>query len=188
MKVVGIVGSHRINGNTEFLTRYTLDAIGEEGIDAELIRLSGLDLSPCRGCGHCHTQESCAIDDGLYEIYLKMKAADGIILASPVYYGSATALIKALMERTGNIARWNGNVFAGKSGGPLAVARRAGVNLAIAQLTLWFQIQSCFVAGSTYWNVAFGGERGEVSNDDEGLKTARNFGKNLAFLMQKLAK
>jgi len=187
MKVIGIVGSPRKNGNTELLTRHTLKAIAEEGLDTELVRLAGLDIRPCTACMACKKEEVCSIEDDLFPIYLKMKEADGIILASPVYYGSATALIKALMERAGYIARLNGEPFRGKVGGPLVVARRAGQNFTIAQLTLWFQILGFFVPGSTYWNVAIGREKGEVEQDKEGLETAWNFGKNMAFLIKKLS-
>jgi len=187
MKVIGIVGSPRKNGNTELLTRHTLKAIAEEGVDTELIRLAGLDIRPCTACMACKKEENCSIEDDLFPIYLKMKEADGIILASPVYYGSATALIKALMERVGYIARLNGEPFRGKVGGPLVVARRAGQNFTVAQLTLWFQILGFFIPGSTYWNVAIGREKGEVEQDKEGLETAWNFGKNVAFLIKKLS-
>ena len=71
-------------------------------------------------------------------------------------------------------------------GGPLVVARRAGQNFTHAQLTYWFQLLGFFVAGSTYWNIAFGREKGEVSEDEEGLNTAWNFGKNIALLVKKL--
>jgi multimeric flavodoxin WrbA len=188
MKVIGIVGSPRKNGNTELLTKHTLKAISEEGLDTELIRLAGLKIKPCTACMACKEQEICSIKDDLFPIYLKMKEADGIILASPVYYGSATALIKALMERAGYIAHWNGETFHGKVGGPLVVARRSGRNFTLAQLTLWFQILGFFIPGSTYWNVAIGREKGEVEQDEEGLETAWNFGKNMAFLIKKLNK
>jgi len=187
MKVIGIVGSPRKNGNTELLTKHTLKAISEEGLDTELIRLAGLEIKPCNACMACKEQEICSIKDDLFPIYLRMKEADGIILASPVHYSSATALIKALMERAGYIAHWNGDPFQRKVGGPLVVARRAGKNLTIAQLTLWFQILGFFIPGSTYWNVAFGREKGEVEQDEEGLQTAWNFGKNMAFLIKKLS-
>ena len=187
MKAVGIVGSPRKNGNTELLTTHTLKAIAEEGLDTELIRLAGLEIKPCNACMVCRKEERCPIVDDLFPIYLKMKEADAIILASPVYYGSATALIKALMERTGYISRWNGEPFSGKVGGSLVVARRAGKNFTFAQLTYWFQILGFFIPGSTYWNVAFGREKGEVERDEEGLKTAWNFGKNIAFLVKKLS-
>ncbi|MBI4288034.1 MAG: flavodoxin family protein [Chloroflexi bacterium] len=186
MKVIGIVGSPRKNGNTELLTAHALKSLAEEGVDIELVRLAGLEIRPCNACMVCKKEERCSIKDDLFPIYLKMKEADGIILASPVYYGSATALMKGLMERTGYISRWNGEVFRGKAGGPLVVARRAGKNFTFAQLTLWFQILGFFVPGSSYWNVAIGREKGEVESDDEGLNTAWNFGKNMAFLIKKL--
>ena len=186
MKVIGIVGSPRKDGNTEILTAYTLKAIAEEGLETELISLAGLDIKPCDACRVCAEEERCPIEDDLFPIYLKMKEADGIILASPVYYGSATALIKALMERAGQISHSGRDVFQGKVGGSLVVARRAGQNFTIAQLTFWFQILGMVVPGSTYWNIAFGREKGDVSKDEEGMRTAWNFGKNVALVTKKL--
>jgi multimeric flavodoxin WrbA len=187
VKVIGIVGSPRKNGNTELLTKHTLRAISEEGLDTELIRLAGLKIGSCTACMACKKEEICSIKDDLFPIYVRMKEADGIILASPVYYGSATSLIKGLMERVGYIARWNGEPFQRKVGGPLVVARRSGRTFTVAQLTFWFQILGFFIPGSTYWNVAIGREKGEVRQDEEGLETAWNFGKNTAFLIKKLA-
>ena len=186
MKVIGIVGSPRKNGNTELLTKHTLKAISEEGLDTELIRLAGLEIKPCTACMACKEKEICSIKDDLFPLYLRMKEADGIILASPVYFGSATSLIKALMERAGYIALWNGKPFHGKVGGPLVVARRASRTFTFAQLTSWFQILGFFIPGSTYWNIAIGREKGEVEQDKEGLETVWNFGKNMAFLIKKL--
>ena len=187
MKAIAIVGSPRKNGNTEILTRHTLKAIEEEGLETELIRLAGLDIKPCNACMVCEKEERCPIDDDLFPIYIKMKEADAIIFASPVYFGSATAQIKALMDRAGYIAVHNGRVFEGKVGGPLVVARRAGHNFTLSQLAYWFYINGCFVPGSTYWNIAFGShEIGNVKKDEEGLRTAWNFGKNIALLVKKL--
>jgi len=90
------------------------------------------------------------------------------------------------MERSGYIARHNGRAFTGKVGGPLVVARRAGQNFTSAELTFWFQIAGLFTPGSTYWNISFGMEKGDVEGDEEGLATAWNFGKNVAFLVRKL--
>ncbi len=185
MKAVGIVGSPRKNGNTEILTRHTLKAIEEEGLETELIRLAGLDIQPCDACMVCRDKEQCPIDDDLFPLYTKIKEADAIILASPVYFGSATALLKAFMERTGYISG-RSRVFAGKVGGPLVVARRAGQNFTFAQIMYWFHILGFFMPGSTYWNIAFGREKGEVEADEEGLNTAWNFGKNIALLVKKL--
>lgn len=186
MKAIGIVGSPRKNGNTEIITRYTLKAIEEDGIETELIPLAGLNVQLCDDCNACASKETCPIDDNVFLIYQKMKIADAIILASPVYYGSATALIKAFMERTSRIGRSQGRIWSGKVGGSLVVARRAGKNFTFAQLNFWFQIQGFFIPGSTYWNVAIGREKGNVEKDEEGLKTAWNFGKNVAFLVKKL--
>ncbi|HJX03293.1 MAG TPA: flavodoxin family protein [Dehalococcoidia bacterium] len=186
MKVIAIVGSPRKNGNTEILSAHTLKAIAEEGLDTEIVRLAGLEIKPCTACMACAKEGKCPIEDDFYPVYLKMKEADGIILASPVYYGSATALIKALMERAGYLSRHDGQPFRGKVGGPLAVARRAGHNFTIAQLTFWYQILGMVVPGSTYWNVATGREKGEVTGDEEGMQTAWNFGKNLAWVLKKL--
>ena len=185
MKAIGIVGSPRKNGNTEILTAHTLKAIAKEGLDTELIRLAGLDIRPCNACMACNEEERCPIDDDMLPIYNKMKEADAIILASPVYFGSATSLIKALIERAGYMS-YQGKPFAGKVGGPLVVARRAGMNFAFAELTFWFHIMGIINPGSTYWNVAFGRDKGDVLGDEEGLATAWNFGKNVAFLVKKL--
>lgn len=185
MKAIGVVGSPRKNGNTEILTEHTLKAIAEEGLDVELVRLAGLDIRPCNACAACRGKELCPIDDDFPQVYTRMKGADAIILATPVYFSSATALIKALMERAGYVSG-SRRVFAGKVGGPLVVARRAGQNFTFAQLMFWFHHQGFFVPGSTYWNIAFGREKGDVTGDEEGLRTAWNFGKNIAFLAKKL--
>lgn len=186
MKAIGIVGSPRKNGNTEILTEHTLKAIAEEGLETELIRLAGLEIRPCNACMVCRKEEDkCSINDDLFPIYERMKKADAIILASPVYFSSASGLLKAFLERIGYMAMPK-KPFTGKVGGPLVVARRAGQNFTFAELMLWFHIMGMMIPGSTYWNVAFGRERGEVKGDEEGMTTAWNFGKNVAFLVKKL--
>jgi multimeric flavodoxin WrbA len=186
MKITGIVGSPRKGGNTEILTAHALRAAAEEGLETELTSLAGLDIRGCNACGVCYKEERCSIDDDLWPVYLKLKSADGIILASPVYYGSATALIKAFMERSGHVSHMGREVFKGKVGGPLVVARRAGQNFTVAQLTFWFQILNMVIPGSTYWNMAFGREIGDITKDEEGMRTAWNFGKNMASVTKKL--
>ena len=187
MKAIAICGSPRKNGNTEILTRHTLKAIEEEGLDTELIRLAGLDIKGCNDCQACKKEERCSIKDDLWPIYLKMKEADAIILASPVYFGSATPELKALMDRVGYIAYWNGGIFERKVGGPLVVAERSGQQFTIAQINFWFHILGFFVPGSkVYWNLAFGLEKGDVERDEWGLRAVWDFGKNVAFLVKKL--
>jgi multimeric flavodoxin WrbA len=186
MKAVAIIGSPRKHGNTEILAESALKALSEEGIETEIVSLAGKKIAGCIACMACTKQEKCSQEDDLMPVYEKMKQADGIILASPVYYGSCTALLKGLMERTGFISRFNGERFKGKVGGPLVVARRAGQVFAVAEIDLWYHILGLTVPGSSYWNIAFGREIGEVSKDLEGIQTAYNFGKNMAFVMKKL--
>jgi len=186
MKALGIVGSPRKEGNCEILTAHTLKAIAEEGLETELVRLAGLDIRPCNACMACRKEEElCTIKDDLWPVYEKMKAADALILAAPVYYSAVNGLMTAFKERVGFIAGPQRR-FKRKVGGPLVVARRAGMNFAHAELMFWFHNQEIIVPGSTYWNIAIGREKGEVENDEEGMKTAWNFGKNVAWLVKKL--
>ena len=184
MKAIGIVGSPRKGGNAELYTVHTLKTIAEEGIETELITLAGLEIHPCQACMSCRKEERCAIEDDLQPIYEKMKAADAIIIASPVYFQGPTGLVRAFLERAGYVAMNNGLAFAGKVGGPLVVARRTGHNLTLAQLLLWYASQRMFIPGSI--NSAFGREKGEVLKDPEGLDNAWSFGKNIALLVKKL--
>jgi len=184
MKAIGIVGSPRKSGNTEILTSHCLKAIAEEGIETELIPLAGLNITGCKACGYCfeHPGE-CATKDDMEKIHKKMLAADIIVVGSPVYYGSATSLVKGLLERVGYTSRGK---YAGKIGGPIIVARRAGQNFTFAELLFWFHICGMVNPGSIYWNVAFGREKGEVEKDEEGLKIVWEFGKNCARVAKKL--
>ena len=186
MKALGIVGSPRKGGNTEIITSHALKAIAEEGIETELIPLAGLSIEGCTACMACLKAETCSVKDDMWPIYEKMKQAEGIIMASPVYFSSATALIKGLMERTGYISQKNGQTLKGKVGGSLVVARRGGHNFTKAQMDFWFHILEFTMPGAVYWNMAFGRNMGEVVNDQEGLDTAWSFGKNMAYVMKKL--
>jgi multimeric flavodoxin WrbA len=187
MKVVGIVGSPRIGGNTEQLTQEVLKIIQEKDIDIELIRLAEKNILPCTACDACESEETCVLDDDLLPLYHKLKEADGIILASPVYFGSATPQLKAFMDRAGYISYNSGYTFARKAGGPLVVAGRNGGNFTNAQLILWFLILGMVVPGSNDWNTAFGTEAGEIWEDSSGIDTVRIFAENLAWLIKKLA-
>jgi multimeric flavodoxin WrbA len=184
LKAVGIVGSPRKGGNTELLVAHCLQAMAEEGLDTELVRLAGLDIRGCNHCEYCHEHEgSCSIEDDFPIVYEKMTAADALIVGSPVYFSSAPALVKGLLERAGFMSR---NAFAGKVGGPLVVARRAGQNFTFAELLFWFHITQIVNPGSIYWNEAIGREKGEVLKDEEGMRIAWHFGKNVARVTKKL--
>ncbi len=189
MKIIGIVGSARIGGNTEALTRIALEEAEKEGAETELITLADKEIKPCDACLSCRETGKCHINDDLPPILEKMLAADGIILASPVYFGSASPQIKALIDRSGYSARGKegDRPFENKVGGPIVVARRAGQNFTYAQLMFFYMITGMIVPGSTYWNVAFGREKGEVLKDEEGVRIVRNFGKKLVWLAKKIA-
>jgi len=185
MKAVGVVGSPRKGGNTEILTAHCLKAMAEEGLETELVRLAGLDIRGCNACNYCFENEGCSIEDDLQPVYDKMIAADALIVASPVYFGSATALVKGLLERAGLMSHRN-RPFVGKVGGPLVVARRAGKNFTFMELMHWFHIMQIINPGSIYWNGAFGWEKGDVEKDEEGLRIAWEFGKNVARVAKKM--
>ncbi len=188
MKIIGIVGSSRIGGNTEILTRTALEEAEKEGVETELIALADKEIKPCDACLSCRETGKCHIKDDLPSILEKMLAADGIILSSPVYYGSASPKIKALIDRSGYSSRGTDGrrPFENKVGGPIVVARRGGQNFTYAQLMFFFMITGMIVPGSTYWNIAFGREKGDVTKDEEGVQTIKNFGKKLAWLAKKI--
>ena len=184
LKAIGIVGSPRKGGNTEILTTHCLKAMAEEGVETELITLAGLDIRGCNACGYCfeHPGE-CSIKDGMQAVREKMVEADVIIVSSPVYFGAATALVRGLLERAAFCER---GAFAGKVGGPMVVARRAGQNFTFAELNFWFYLNGITAPAGTYWNMSVGWEKGGVTKDEEGMQTAWNFGKNCARVAKKL--
>lgn len=183
MKVIGIVGSPRTGGNTEILTRIALDEVQKEGLETELISLAGKRIEPCDGCQSCSATGKCHFEDDFESVFTKMKEADGIILATPVYYGAATPQMTSLISR---FYSTRGKPLKNKVGGPIVVARRAGHNFTFAQLMFFFMISEMIVPGSTYWNVAFGRGKGEVVNDEEGTRTIQHFGRKLAWLIKKI--
>ena len=186
-RIIGIVGSPRRKGNTEILTKTALAAAAEAGAKTELITLAGKEIKPCDGCRRCREKQTdCHIKDDLPPIFHKILEADGLILATPVYIGAATAQVTALIDRVYFWAGAYGRPLENKVGSPLVVARRAGQNFTFAQLMFFFYIAGMIIPGTTYWPIAFGREKGEVANDEEGMNTARNLGKKMAWLADKL--
>lgn len=189
MKAIGIVGSPRRNGNTEYLVKEALSVLKEEEIETELIRLSGKEIKPCDGCLRCKKEMRCVLEGDDFEaIYRKMREADGIILGSPVYFGSATPQLISLLDRAGYVSRQTREFFSGKIGGPIVVARRAGHNFTFAQLLMWFFINDMIIVGSSYWNVALAGAGGQrdIEKDEEGIETVRHFAHSMANLMKRV--
>jgi multimeric flavodoxin WrbA len=186
MKVIGIVGSPRPRGNTEYLVREALETLRKEGIDVEIVLLGEKQIAPCEGCGACGGLLTCRIEDDFQEVFEKMEQADGIIVGSPVYFGSASPQVMALLDRAGYVAMRKGRPFERKVGAAIAVARRAGANFTFAQLNYFFFINGMIVPGSTYWNVAYGHKLEEVKEDEEGVRTVRNLAGNMAWLLKKI--
>lgn len=190
MKVLGISGSPRRGGNTDILITTALDVLQGEGIETEFLSLSDRMIRSCIACGGCATSEGyrCVQPDPAFEgVIEKFLSADGILLGSPVYFGSATPQIMALLDRVGFVARRKGNFLRHKVGAAIAVARRAGQNFTFAQLNFFFLINEMFVPGSSYWNVATALDKGAVLQDEEGIATVKTLALNMAFLLKKLA-
>jgi len=189
MRAIGIVGSPRKNGNTAFLVKEALEVLQQERVDTELVHLQGKEIKPCDGCLRCKKEMRCVIEGDSFEpIFQKLKKADGIILGSPVYFGSATPQLMSLLDRAAYVRRQTKEYFSGKIGGPIVVARRAGHNFALAQLLLWYFVNDMIVVGSTYWNIGIAGSAGkrDIQADTEGIDTVRHFAKSMANLMKRL--
>ena len=190
MRVLGISGSPRRGGNTDLLIHTALATLAAEGIESDFLSLADRRIQPCLACGGCFKSETirCVQDDPAFEGVLeKFSAADGILVGSPVYFGSATPQVMALLDRVGYVGRRHPQLLRRKVGAAIVVARRAGQNFTFAQLNYFFLISEMIVPGSTYWNVAFGREKGEVANDTEGMETVKNLARNMAWLMKKLS-
>jgi multimeric flavodoxin WrbA len=189
MRVLGISGSPRRGGNTDTLILSALDVLANEGIETEFLSLADRPVRPCVACGGCFRSETmrCVQDDPAFEgVIEKFAAADGILVGSPVYFGSATPQVMSLLDRVGYVGRRHPHLLRRKVGAAIVVARRAGQNFTFAQLNYFFLIAEMIVPGSTYWNVAFGREKGEVLNDQEGMQTVKNLAGNMAWLLKKL--
>jgi multimeric flavodoxin WrbA len=190
MKVLGVSGSPRPGGNTDILVKQALEVVAAEGIETDFLSLADRPVKPCMACAGCLKSDTvrCVQEDPAFEGILdRFAAADGVLIGSPVYFGSATPQTMALLDRVGYVARRHRHLLRRKVGAAIVVARRAGQNFTFAQLNYFFLISEMIVPGSTYWNVAFGREKGEVSSDTEGMETVRNLASNMAWLMKRLA-
>ena len=189
MKVVAFNGSPRKDGNTTVLIGHVLKVLEEEGIETELIQLAGAQIHGCNACRACYKtkNERCVIeDDKVNEYVQKMKGADGIILGSPTHFSMMTPVMKALIDRTGYVARANRHLFKRKIGAAVVAVRRAGGIPTFDGINHFFLINQMIVPGSSYWNIGIGGKKGEVETDKEGIRTMEDLAKNMAWLIKKL--
>ena len=159
IKVVGISGSPRKDGNTAMLIRMVFTELEKHGIKTELIQLAGRNIGGCNACFGCHRQKNglCAVNgDDFNACFSKMKEADGIVLGSPVYSAGVTSQIKALIDRAGVVLAANRGLFRHKAGAAVVAARRGGAIAAFNTLTDFMHSKEMFLVGSTYWNMAYG--------------------------------
>lgn len=173
MKITGISGSPNFGGNNEKLINLALGIAKEQEFETEKILLSKLKVLPCTDCGACKKARDCQIEDAMAEIYGLLETSDAFIVSSPVFFGSVSAQLKALFDRT-ILLRRNGFLLKGKVGAAIAVggSRNGGQEFTIQAIHAWMHIHGMLVVGD---RAHFGGIAVKpVESDEVGLKTVRD--------------
>ena len=189
MKVVAFNGSPRRDGNTSILIKAVFDELKKEGIETELVSLGGKSVRGCMACFACAQNKNrrCVMeDDHVNDSIQKMIEADGIILGSPVYVADVSMEIKAFIDRACLVSKANGDMFKRKVGAAVVAVRRGGAVHAFDTLNHFFTISQMMVVGSSYWNFAVGRDIGQVREDEEGMRTMKVLGENMAWLLKKV--
>ncbi len=189
MKVIGINGSARKDGNTAIIMNRVFAELNREGIETELIQLAGHPIRSCTACGSCGSrknQKCMFTGDIIDECLEKILLADGLLLGSPTYFTDVTAEMKAFIDRVGFVARANDYMFKHKVGAGVIAVRRGGATHAFDTLNHFLHYMQMFLVGSTYWNMVYGRNIGEVEKDEEGMANMINLGQNMAYLLKKL--
>lgn len=181
MKVLMLNGSPKANGNTYTALLEIGKQLNKENIEYEIVQIGGAPMRDCIGCGRC-TENGCIFSDGgVNEFIAKAKDADGFVFGTPVYYAHPSGRILSFLDR---VFYSGGRAFKFKPAASVAVARRAGTTASFDCLNKYFGISQMPVAGSTYWNNVHGAVPGEVSFDEEGMRTMRNLARNLAWMIR----
>ena len=183
MKVLLINGSPKHDGNTATCLKEVAKTLETEGLKTEIVTVGNKNIRGCIACGSCVTNGKCVFDDAVNDIAEKFKEADGIVVGSPVYYASANGTLVSFLDRLFYSTHFDKTM---KVGASIAVARRGGTTATFDELNKYFTISNMVVAASSYWNIAHGAKPGEVSEDEEGLSTMRNLGRNIAFLIKSI--
>ncbi|MBQ7599949.1 MAG: flavodoxin family protein [Clostridia bacterium] len=184
MKVLIINGSPRPQGNTSIALEEMCRVFHAEGIETDTVRVGSLDVRGCIACGNCKKTGRCVFNDVVNELAEKLKEADGMVVASPVYYASANATLIACLDRLFHSTDFDKTM---KVGASVAVARRGGCSATFDELNKYFTISGMPVASSQYWNSVYGREAGQAEQDLEGLQTMRVLARNMTFLMRSIA-
>ncbi len=180
-KVLLINGSARPNGCTAAALKEMIGALEKEGIETELIQLGGKTVRGCISCGRCAQIGRCVFDDCVNELAPKFEAADGLVIGSPVYYGSPNGTLLSFLDRLFYSTPFSKQ---GKVGAAVVSCRRGGNTASFDVLNKYFTISSMPVASSTYWNQVHGFTSEDVQKDLEGLQVMRNLARSMAFLIR----
>lgn len=186
MKVLIINGSPRAGGNTSFAVKQITDVFDgcPDITEYEVFQVGKSDIRGCIACGFCKKEGRCVFDDAVNELAAKFEAADGMVIASPVYYASPNGTLISLLDRLFYSAAFDKTM---KVGASVAVARRGGLSATFDVLNKYFTISSMPVASSRYWNSVHGQAPGEAAKDEEGLQTMKMLAENMIFLMRSIA-
>jgi len=180
MRVLGLVCSPRLNGNTEILVQKVLSSIQEQGVDTEMIHVAKKHILPCDGCGSCRKDSKCCVNDNMQEIYSNMLSVDGIIIGTPVYFWSISAQAKIIIDRTYSLLHHR--LLRNKVAGIVVVAKRAGCTSAFNLLQGVINLHRMHLAGGV---TGFGDKKGDVLNDADGINQTAALGKAMVTLMKK---
>ena len=184
MKVLMINGSPRVDGNTSIALKEMEGIFRQEGIEVETVQVGNQAVRGCIACGYCGKNGKCVFDDVVNELAPKFEAADGLVVASPVYYASANATLVAVLDRLFYSTHFDKTM---KVGASVVCARRGGCSATYDELNKYFTICNMPVAPSQYWNSIHGREKGEAMQDEEGKQTMRVLARNMSFLMKSIA-
>ena len=185
MKAVAINGSPRRGGNTELLLKQVIKPLEDARWEIQFIQLGGRRIRGCQACYNCFKTKNarCSQKDAFFDDCMeKMLAADAIILGSPTYFSDVSAEMKALLDRAGLVSVANGGLFRGKIGAAVVAVRRGGGTHAFDTMNHMFLMSGVIVPGSTYWNLGYGLEKGEVSKDEEAGRNMLDLGQTIAWL------
>jgi multimeric flavodoxin WrbA len=183
-KVLIINGSPRAEGNTSIAVKEMEKVFEENGVEVETVNIGNKAVRGCVACGSCAKNGKCVFDDVVNELAPKFEAADGLVVASPVYYASANATLVACLDRLFYSTHFDKTM---KVGASVVCARRGGCSATFDELNKYFTISGMPVASSQYWNSIHGRLKGEAEQDKEGLQTMRALARNMTFLMKSIA-
>lgn len=183
MKVLIINGSPRMNGNTSVAINEIKKEFDKENIEVNIVEIGTKDIRGCIACGKCHETGKCVFNDLVNETHQLLEEADGVIIASPVYYASANGTLISFLDR---LFYSNSSDLTMKVGASVAVARRGGASSTFDELNKYFTIYGMPIASSYYWNSVHGRAKQEALEDKEGLYTMRMLAKNMIFLMKSI--